>query len=591
MAITKRDLQELDQTYANFNHKYQGRKEDYFALIYLMKKFNSEASAIAHQVAFGGNDYGLDAYYLDRASRNLYLFQFKWSENHNLFKESLERLTKSGMDRIFGNPFQDSQQNEYLRYLKADLREFRALIERVYIQFVFKGELRSAENSAGLDDRMENLQNKKYLVEKFFEGRQVELIPEFVSDIRQPASAQPIETFKIPFNETLSTSIPESDTTLYVGFISLIHLNQMYASLGRKFFERNIRAGLSPDSPPNRKIREALVEIVLKQKDSPEVFTFNHNGITLAVEQITLTDGQAIIKVPRLLNGAQTVTSVAKFLKDSEGNPALTANKQALESIRVLAKIVVCDTQSTFVTNVTICNNRQNPVEPWNLRANDRIQCDLQDRFKEEANIYYSRQENEFSCISDAERQEMGIEDTKDIKIKPLAQTFCAVQGEIDRMSRLTDVFENQRYYDDTFRQSYLKCDISRIILAYKVNLVLNSPMQRLDERAPDKLIYPISRARNLVWALLIQGLLNDDKLHNHLERFGSSLAKETDFRELLKEIASKKILTILKIVLANYDYQQKIQNEKYSFLRTKEIFNRCMNEAYDKYGWNKRSL
>lgn len=591
MPITKKDQQELDQFYAEYGDKYQGRKEDYFALVYLTKKFKCHVEDIAHQVAFGSNDYGIDAYYVDRDGRNLYLLQFKWSENHNLFKESLERLTKDGMERIFGNPLQDAGQNEYLRYLKADLHEHQALINRVYIQFVFKGNLESAENSAGLSDRLENLQNKKYLFEKVFGDRQVELIPEFVSDVRLPPPPPPVDTFTISFAERVSVQTSDSDKVLYVGFITLMDLHRIYQSIGQKFFDRNIRAGLSADNPPNQKIREALADIVLKQNSSPEVFAFNHNGITLAAAQIVFRDGQAAIKVPRLLNGAQTITSVAKFLKDNDNLPTFKANQQALESIRVLAKVVVCDPQSDFVTNVTICNNRQNPVHPWNLRANDRNQCDWHDKLKEEVGIFYSRQENAFSNFSDAELQEMGIEDTRDIKIKPLAQTFCAIQGEIDRISRLSDIFDNPKYYEQTFRDSYLKCDARKIVLTYKVYLMLNSPMQRLDERAPSKLVYPISRARNLVWALLIQGLLNDPKLQDNLERFGKTLAKEADFRELLKGITSGKVLPILKEVFADEGYKQKIDEEKYSFLRTKEIFKRCMDIAYEKYEWTKRSL
>ena len=57
---------------------------------------------MANQVAFGNHDYGLDGFYLDREAKNLFLYQFKWSENHNLFKESLDRLAKDGMNRIFG---------------------------------------------------------------------------------------------------------------------------------------------------------------------------------------------------------------------------------------------------------------------------------------------------------------------------------------------------------------------------------------------------------------------------------------------------------------------------------------------------------
>ena len=581
--------------YSDYSDRHGGRKEDYFALVYLRKKFHCDPSEVAHQVAFGGNDYGLDAYFIDREAHNLYLLQFKWSTNHNLFKESLERLAKDGMERIFGNPLQDAEANEYLRYLKADLKENQALIDRVYIQFIFKGDLTAADNSSGLADRLENLQNKKYLLDKVFKDRQVELIPEFVSDIRSPPPPPSADIFTINFSEKVSAVVTDENEdkriTLFVGFVPLMDLYKILQGLGQRFFDRNIRAGLNANNPPNRKIREALTEIVLKQKETPGVFAFNHNGITLAVEHIDFQDGKATIRVPRLLNGAQTLTSLAKFLKDNEGSPVLKQNEKRLLAIEVLAKIVVSDPQSDFVANVTICNNRQNPVDPWNLRANDRIQCDLQDKLKEEASVFYSRQENAFSNYSDAELTEMGIEDPRDVRIKPLAQTFCALQGEVDRMSRLTDLFENAKYYSDTFKESYLKADSRKIIVIYKVGLVLNSPMQRLDERAPKKLAYAIGKARNLVWALLIQGLLNDSKIDDYLDRYGNTLAKEADFRELLKQIASSKVLPILKNVLADKAYEQRIEEEKYSFLRTKEIYRRCLEVAYDEYRWTKKSI
>ncbi|HXB67704.1 MAG TPA: hypothetical protein VNY05_05645 [Candidatus Acidoferrales bacterium] len=145
--------------------------------------------------------------------------------------------------------------------------------------------------------------------------------------------------------------------------------------------------------------------------------------------------------------------------------------------------------------------------------------------------------------------------------------------------------------YDETFRQSYLNADLHRIIVAYKIGLVLNGPMQRLDETAPKKYAYAISRARNLVWALLIQAVFNDVKLTSTLDDFGGSLAKEADFRELLKRLASAKLLPVLRNVLATDSYSQKVADEKYSFLRTREIFQRCMNVAGDVHGWSKRPL
>jgi len=158
-------------------------------------------------------------------------------------------------------------------------------------------------------------------------------------------------------------------------------------------------------------------------------------------------------------------------------------------------------------------------------------------------------------------------------------------------MSHLPDIFENQKGYDETFRESYLNADSRKIVLGYKVHLVLRSPMERLEERAAQKHAYAISRARNLIWALLIQAMLNDPRLDDALENFGSSLARESDFREYLKNLASSKLLPVLKDVLKDEAYIEKMANEKYEFLRTREVFKRCMDSAYTQFKWTKRSF
>src|SRR4051812_16993588 len=173
MPITTQDKKELDQLHSDYCGKYKGCKEDYFACLHLTKKFNQKVEDVAAKVSFGNNDYGIDAYYVDREAHNLYLFQFKWSENHNLFKESLDRLAKDGMERVFGNPLSDPGLNDLLINLKADLHEYKFLIKRVLVHMVFKGDLDAAENSEGLRGRRENVENKKYLVEKFFGNEDV----------------------------------------------------------------------------------------------------------------------------------------------------------------------------------------------------------------------------------------------------------------------------------------------------------------------------------------------------------------------------------------------------------------------------------
>ena len=116
------------------------------------------------------------------------------------------------------------------------------------------------------------------------------------------------------------------------------------------------------------------------------------------------------MRAPRLLNGAQTVTTVAGFREKNKDNPKLETGKAAFESIRVLCRIIT-DADQKFVTGVTVNNNRQNPVEPWNLHANDLIQLELQDKFRSDIGLYYERQENAFDQISPEDLDEYGIKE------------------------------------------------------------------------------------------------------------------------------------------------------------------------------------
>jgi hypothetical protein len=236
MALTKSDKQELDQLHSDWSDKYGGCKEDYFACLYLPKKHHCSIPDIAHQVAFGGNDYGLDAYYIDRDARNLYLYQFKWSENHNLFKDSMDRLAKDGMARIFGNPMADPLANPLLNTLRAELHEHKAVIDRVYIHFVFKGDREATENSEGLRNRLENLESKSYLVHSYFGNPNVELNIEFMSDVRLPPVPPPQESHAVSLTDSICVRTADGQKVMYVGFFPLMDLHRIYKSLDQRFF-------------------------------------------------------------------------------------------------------------------------------------------------------------------------------------------------------------------------------------------------------------------------------------------------------------------------------------------------------------------
>jgi hypothetical protein len=591
VPITPTDKQKLDAIHAAHNAQFGGLKEDYFAFLYLGRHFKLDVEDFAHRVAFGGNDYGIDAYHIDPISRNLYLYQFKWSENHAHFKESMKRLVDNGLARIFGSATtQDAKQNDLLLYLKKELKEHRNVIERVYIQFVFKGDVEAAENSESLQSRREDLEERVHLINAFFNDRPIEFLVEFVAD--KPGKREP--TPNHPYEVTMTDHIEtEHDgRRMLVGFVPLMDLYRIHNSLRQQFFDRNIRASLSKDNAPNKKIREALDSIVIKAVESPSAFAFRHNGVTIAASKVTVADGKLKLSVPRLLNGAQTVSSLAKFIEDKNDNPLLKTNRDRLEAVQVIAKIIAENPADEFVTQVTISNNQQNPVYPWALRAMDTRQVDLADKFRMELGIFYSRQEGSFDNMSDEEREELGIEDSKDLRIRPMAQTLLAVQGEVYNMGHMTDVFESQKIYEGTFRKTYIdNADAKAIVLAYKTGLMVQRAVARIREVSPEKYRGVIPKARNLIWALLVQALFNHMKYNDLLDDYGSSLKKEVMFGDLLKQLAGTKVWPILKTLFASATYKDKVEQQNFEFVRTNDAYKRAMVIADDKFGWTKQSF
>jgi len=128
-------------------------------------------------------------------------------------------------------------------------------------------------------------------------------------------------------------------------------------------------------------------------------------------------------------------------------------------------------------------------------------------------------------------------------------------------------------------------------VLAYKVFLILNGPLNKLAEVSPQWLSDIIRPGRNLVWALLLQGVFNDKKLPIWLDTYTENLTRDQGFREDVSSIASAKLVPLLREVLKTESYKNKISENKLNFIRTKEIYKKCMTQAYDRFGWVKQSF
>lgn len=581
----------IDQAYSDLRSTCSGCREDYFGLLYLEQEHKVSREKAMNQVAFGGHDYGLDGFHFDEERRNLYLFQFKYSNSHGQFKASLQRLIDDGMERIFVAPNKDDAKNQLLLQLRTCLLENRSIVDQVYFRFVFTGNPEDAERSPVLDKLREDLENKRYLVDQFF-GRQVDFVVEFrsssgrVGSIRQP---KPMMPFEVPLTDVVVVDGPAGQK-MHFGFIPLADLHLMHRDLGPRFFDSNIRYGLGEGEAVNRAISGALKKIIIDKTEQPSVFAFDHNGITLYAERVEELDGCCRLTAPRLLNGAQTVTTVAGFLEKNKDNPKLKDSQGALHEIRVLCKVIT-DSDQKFVTRVTVNNNRQNPVEPWNLHANDLVQLDMQEKLASDVKIYYERQENAFNQLSPEDLDEYGIkEESRAVQMLKLTQTFLLTDGLISRLSEMRRVFEDDRLYDQVFRPGRLRADSRHILLCYKIQFHLRKYSREIEQKGQNRYWF-ISRARYLLWALLCQGVLNHEKLEQLAEQHGTSMSVSADFKDLLMWLATARVRLLLSDLMNDREYRDKVAEQNLSFLRTDRAFGKCMDLAHRKWRWVQKKL
>ena len=583
---------QIDQAFSDLRSLHGGVREDYFGLLYLENEHNVPRDRALNQVAFGGNDYGIDGFHFDPERRNLYLFQFKRSDSHALFKGTFKRLIEDGVARIFTTPNRDEHKNQLLLQLRSCLHENRSMIDQVCFRFVFTGDPQEAERSTVLDTLREQLENKKYLAEEFFKPREVGFLIEYRSTQGKAGtvrSTRGTSSFTVAMDDLVVLDGPGGEK-MHVGFIRLADLDMMHRAVGPRFFDSNIRYGLGESEAVNRSIGRTLKSIVIDQTEESSIFAFNHNGITLFAEQVQKEDSAWRLTAPRLLNGAQTVTTVKGFLEANKDNPKLAQGRASFDSIRVLCKVIT-NAAPKFVTRVTINNNRQNPVEPWNLHANDGIQLELQDKFRSDIGIYYERQENAFDQLSADDLEEYGItEDSKAIQMLKLTQTFVLTDGHLSRISEMRRIFEEDKLYDQVFRQARLKADARQVLLCYKIQFRLRKIANEIEQKGQNKYAF-VHRARYLLWALISQGLLNSPNLEEESDSYGTAMTLPAGYTELLSQIATTRVRHLLSGLMALPAYKDKVAEGNYSFLRTDAAFEKCMASAYSKWGWVHKKL
>ena len=146
-------------------------------------------------------------------------------------------------------------------------------------------------------------------------------------------------------------------------------------------------------------------------------------------------------------------------------------------------------------------------------------------------------------------------------------------------------MFEDDKSYLQVFGSSRLTARSSDILLCYKIQFRIRRLVQEIVDKGSNKYAFA-QRARNLIWALIFQGMQNDPSCESQREKYGQSLAIESGFATWIQTIASTRVRPLLSDLAAEPVNKAKIDDGRLDFLRTKATFDFCMERAYKRWKW-----
>jgi hypothetical protein len=300
-------------------------------------------------------DHGLDAIHYDGVTGVLFFVQVKLKEDKQFLQEEAQAFSE-GVRKIIQNDFSGFNVHVTKRQeaIEADLEACLAI------------KLVVAEIGGGVTGTAKDAINLMISQEKVAEVR---LDPEVLylnaaaclHYLQKGHAFAPVDG-KIGLH---SWVLREGSRKSGVGFAPVQSLVNLHKTHGVALFSRNIRNGLGTKRSD---VNKAIIDTL---REKPADFEFLNNGVTIIADKVEPAGIKAGVRSVRLsglsiINGAQTVSSAAAFMKETPDHDISNAFVQVT--------LIQSDGVKEFGDAVTHARNNQNVVVASNFVALDEQQ-------------------------------------------------------------------------------------------------------------------------------------------------------------------------------------------------------------------------
>ena len=461
------------------NKRYHPAKNDNDALmkarsrafIHLFLKVKFGLTEFLNRETFvtdGPSDGGIDAYFIDRENKVIYLIQSKFRNTDSNFQSkeiTLQDLLAMDINRILdgeetdesGTPYNGKILNfiEQLNEISDMPRYTRKVIILANVKKSIAHQVKRL--TGGYNSEIYN-----------FERVYNELVFPLIS-----GSYYDIKELKITLNVDKDSAghriqyYPETkygECTVNALYVPTIEIAKILSKYKNSILKYNPRSYLDLQSGSvNSKIAFSIENIQTNE------FALFNNGITMLSDETEYSDkvgkrnkAEVIVTNPQIINGGQTAYTLS-ILYDKH---KLDNTLNIFDEKEVLLKIIsfnnsndekASDTKLKLIEDISIATNQQSPVNEADRRANDKIQVELQKLIFQDFGLYYERKRGEFG---DGLRQGY-IKRSQIIDRERYLRIALAVNGEAvrARSSTANNLFE-KRIFDSILpdTSNYRKC-------------------------------------------------------------------------------------------------------------------------------------
>ena len=451
---------------ANADNKQDKQISRAFSAFTLQALFDANPKVASQAVVDDYNDNGIDAIYYNELNKTLYIVQSKLKASEQ-FQLAEAQSFLSGVKLIINKDFDSFNENvtKLIPSIEKALDECDQI--KLIIAYTGDGISIQAQNEikrviqSEIDDGEEQLQLEY-----------VDFGPSLVEQSLRQENAIKLVNDKIKIQKYRSSDSPKKAV---FGIVNLKDLVKLHEKHGRSFYEKNIRYFIGAG---RRGVNSAIKKTLLNE---PEHFLYLNNGITIVGSSVKQRSKSKDNKTTRefevtgmsVVNGAQTISTAAQFLKE---NPE--AN---IDTAKVMLTIINTGSDD-FHKQVTKARNLQNPVDLSNFAALDSNQEKLRQEIALYGIEYHYRPQRQLSGSIPV------------IEIEHLARALACLNKDVSFPIRLKTEPSQFVNYESKIYKNIFVSDISgsKAINAYYVYSVIIELLSIAERSSlsPEKLVY-----------------------------------------------------------------------------------------------------